>query len=330
MAQQTTTDYRRRFPLIGELQAGTRQVHRVMLPGSALQDEPRTVISITGEQSGPVVFINAGVHGGEYPAIETVIRLSKSLDPSKVSGAVVLMPVLNLPAFWKRSMFVCPVDEQNPNRLFPGDPDGSYSEQMDHAITTEFIAHADCYIDLHGGDIVEDLVPFAICRRGDGEVDQKSLELAKVFGLPNVLMVDRPVQAAKGSMSFVAGAEQGVPSFIAEAGGVGRLQPEAVTLLSAGVKRVLNHLGVIAEAIPDPAAPAILSQFQWLYSVNAGMFYPSVEINEEVTEGQSVGRIGSLDGDTLETVTSTVSGRVLFITTSPAVLANGLLMGVGV
>ncbi len=331
MSGTTTADYRRRFPLLGELKAGERQVHSVTLPGEALKEEPRTVISITGRQAGPVVFVNAGVHGGEYPAIETVIRLSKSLDPNRIAGAVVLMPVLNVPAFWKRSMFVCPVDNQNPNRLFPGDPNGSYSEQMVHAVTNEFIANADYYIDLHGGDMVEDLVPFSICRRGEDEVDQKSLELAKVFGLPNVLMIDRPIQIAKGSMSFVAGVERGVPSFIAEAGGVGRLQPEAVQQLTDGVMRVLNYVGVTDEQVTAAdAEPTALNLFEWLYSANAGMFYPSVAINEDVSEGQEVGTIGSLDGETLEVVKSPVRGRVLFITTSPAMLAQGLLMGIGV
>ncbi len=328
MAEPTKADYRSRFPVLGKLKAGERQVHSVTLPGNALKEDPREVVSITGNQPGPVVFINAGVHGGEYPAIETVIQLSKSLDPSKISGAVVLMPVLNVPAFWKRSMFVCPVDNLNPNRMFPGDPEGSYTEQMVYALTTEFIARADCYIDLHGGDMVEELEPFSICRRGDDDVDHKSLELAKVFGLPNVLMIDRPIQVAKGSMSFVAGVERGVPSFIAEAGGVGRLQPEAVEQLSEGVMRVLNHLGVTNEPVPTAPEPAILSRFDWLYSENAGMFYPSVTINDDVDEGQVVGRIGSLSGETIEVVKSPLAGRVIFTTTSPAVLENGLLMGI--
>lgn len=329
MATRQTASYRDRFPLLGTLEAGTRKVHEVKLPGTALADELRTVISITGKTSGPVVFINAGVHGGEYPAIETVIRLGQSLDATQINGAVVLMPVLNLPAFWKRSMFVCPIDNQNPNRLFPGEPDGSYSEQMVYALTNEFIARADCYMDLHGGDIVEDLVPFAICRRSDEEVDQRSLELARVFGLPYVLKVDRPIQVAKGSMSFVAGADRGVPSLIAEAGGVGRLQLEAVDQLTSGVLRVLNHLGVVHQDVTPAPEPTELSRFEWLYSASAGMFYPSVSIDEDVKEGQLVGRIGSLSGETLEEVRTPLGGRVLFTTTSPAVTEQGLLMGIG-
>ena len=330
MAEQTQADYLERIPLLGRLQPGARQIHNVTLPGSALTEDPRTVVTITGSRPGPVVFVNAGVHGGEYPAIETVIRLTTSLKPEDVNGTVVLMPVLNILGFWNRSMFVCPIDNQNPNRLFPGSPNGSYSEQMVYALTMEFIANVDCYMDLHGGDMVEELVPFSICRRSDEEVDQKSLEYAKVFGLPYVLMVDRPIQVAKGSMSFVAGAERGVPSFIAEAGGVGRLQLDAVELLTNGVLRVLNHVGVTNKDVPAANDPVLLNNFEWLYSEKAGMFYPSVDIDEEVKEGQVVGRIGSFTGETLEVVQTPIGGRVLFTTTSPAVSEKGLLMGIGV
>src|SRR6059058_5767663 len=122
-----------RIPILGKLTPGKTQRHLVKLPGAALaKDEPRPVITVTGAKPGPTLFINAGVHGGEYPAIEAVIRLGKTLDPAAIAGTVILLPVLNLPAFQTRTPFVCPVDNVNPNRVFPGDLDGSYSEQMVH------------------------------------------------------------------------------------------------------------------------------------------------------------------------------------------------------
>lgn len=320
----------KRFPILGRLQPGTTQRHLVRLPGEALADEPRPVISVTGLEDGPAVFINAGVHGGEYPPIEAVIRLGRELDAKKLRGTVVLMPVLNLPAFWKRSMFVCPVDNINPNRVFPGDRKGSYSEQMAHALVTEFISRADACIDLHGGDIPEALVPFSICRAGDSDVDRKAKELASVFGLPWLLRVSKPIEAAKGSPSYVASAEAGVPGFIADAGGVGQLHEDAVELLMDGVRRVLARLRMCEDSVAAAGPPTLLRSFEWLYSKNAGMFYPRVAVGEEISAGETIGTVGSLFGDTLEKIVAPVSGRVLFLTINPAVVANGLLMGIGV
>jgi hypothetical protein len=302
----------------------------VTLPGEALRDEQRAVITVTGTRPGPVLFINAGVHGGEYPAVETVIRLGTRLDAAAIAGTVVLMPVLNLPAFWQRSMFVCPVDNVNPNRVFPGDPQGTYSEQMAHALLNEFIVHADAYIDLHGGDIPEALVPFSICRKGNEPADIKAVELARVFGLPYLLTVDRPIQQAKGSSSFVAAAERGVPGVLAEAGGVGQLQRDAVGLLTDGVHRVMAHLGMHETTVHAAPPPTVLTAFEWLYTQHAGMFYPSVAVDDEVQAGQEIGAVGSLFGETLERIIAPVTGRILFLTINPAVRANGLLMGIGV
>jgi predicted deacylase len=351
------------IPILGELTPGTTQRHLITLPGAALaDDEARQIISIAGANSGPVLFVNAGVHGGEYPAVEAVIRLGKTLDPKKISGTVILMPVLNLPAFRTRTPFVCPIDNVNPNRVFPGDPSGSYSEQMTHALINEFVVHADAYIDLHGGDIPEALVPFVICRAGTNQVAKKSKEIAMAFGLPYLLTVSKPVQPAKGQSSYAAAAEKGTPAILAEAGGVGQMQEDAVELLANGVVNVMRHLGMVENVSDataaandearmtkggtnsktarravattktpgaDTAASTLLTNFEWLYTKHAGMWYPKVAAGDEVKEGQELGTVGDLFGDTLEEIGSPVNGVVLFLTVNPSVLENGTLMGIG-
>ena len=345
------------IPILSELTPGTTQRHLIKLPGAALaNDEPRPVISVVGAKPGPVLFVNAGVHGGEYPAVEAVIRLGKTLDPKKISGTVILMPVLNLPAFRTRTPFVCPIDNVNPNRVFPGDPRGSYSEQMTHACINEFVVHADAYVDLHGGDIPEALVPFVICRAGNDEVAKKSKAIAMAFGLPYVLTVSKPVQPSKGHRpgagglsSYAAAADKGTPAILAEAGGAGQMQEEAVSLLVNGVVNVMRHLGMIEDAKfesyiansetnskPKPkktarsaVATTVLTKFEWLYTKSTGVWYPKVAEGEAVREGEQIGTVGDLFGDTLEEIVSPVNGVVLFLTISPSVLENGLLMGIG-
>src|SRR5262245_48835983 len=356
-------------PILGELGPGTTHRHLVKLPGAELaNDEPRPVISVAGAKAGPMLFVNAGVHGGEYPAVEAVIRLGQTLDPKKIPGTVILMPVLNLPAFRGRTPFVCPVDNVNPNRVFPGDPSGSYSEQMTYALINEFVVRADAYLDLHGGDIPEALVPFVICRCGDDEVAEKSKAIAMAFGLPYVLTVSKPVQPGKGSSSYAAAAEKGIPAILAEAGGVGQMQEDAVTLLFRGVINVMRHLGMVESvadatttandeirmtndegnpkseiqktartavataktSAADTAASTVLTKFEWVYTKSSGVWYPKVAAGDVVNEGEQIGTVGDLFGDTLEKILSPVNGVILFLTINPSVLEDGLLMGIGV
>jgi predicted deacylase len=244
----------------------------------------------------------------------------------------------------------------NPNRVFPGDPRGSYSEQMTHALINEFVVHADAYVDLHGGDIPEALVPFVICRAGNDEVAKKSKAIAMAFGLPYVLMISKPVQSAKGLSSYAAAAEKGIPAVLAEAGGIGQMQEGAVALLSRGVINVMRHLEMI-ESVVDVTATAnnearmtndktnpkskiqkiadsntattLLTNFEWLYTKSTGVWYPKVAPGDAVRDGERIGTVGDLFGDTLEEIVSPVNGVVLFLTINPSVLENGLLMGIG-
>src|SRR5438552_557589 len=134
------------------------------------------------------------MHNNKYPTIKTMIQLNKAIDPKKISDTMILIPMLNLPTFRTQTPFVCPIDNVNPNRVFPNDPTKSYSKQMTHTCINEFIIHTNTYINLHNNDIPKTLVPFVIYRTGNNEVAKKSKAITITFGLPYVLTVSKPVQ----------------------------------------------------------------------------------------------------------------------------------------
>ena len=57
------------------------------------------MIIINGVKPGPVLFINSGTHGDEPEGTLAITDLAKEIDPKKLTGTLVLMPVLNVPAF---------------------------------------------------------------------------------------------------------------------------------------------------------------------------------------------------------------------------------------
>ena len=288
------------------------------------------LVEITGSQDGPLLTVIAGVHGCEYASMDGVRRWTRSLETRDLRGRVRAVPVLNLPAFRARTPFVVPDDGKNLNRCFPGNPAGTLAERLADAAFTQLISGSDAYIDAHCGDMVEALEPFTLYDAGPAEVGARELALA--YGLPYVIRqapgADRPVSGTSSS----AAAEVGIPAITAESGECGLVQPEAVQRHVRGLDGVLAQLGM-ADSPHDQAGdpPTVLNRFLWMTGTDAGWWEPTVKPGDAVSEGQVIGTISTLDGaETLQTITAPADGVPIFITSSPAVAAGGLLLGLGV
>ena len=286
-------------------------------------------VTINGRHDGPNVTIIGGIHGCEYVSIRAAVRLARELDPEEVYGQVLVVPIVNVQAFWERTAFVNPFDGKNPNRVFPGLANGTFSEQLAYFTFETLIKGRDGFIDLHGGDIVEALIPFSIYSADAApHVSHRSREMAEAFGLPYTI-ARREEPGALAGMTQLAAARAGTPGLIAEAGGIGQLTQDDVQLLVDGSRRALQVVGTLA-GTPSSPGTRMLDHFNWLYSREGGFWISEVLPGDEVKPGQRLGQILSLLGEPLEVVHADVGGVVIFRTTSAAVKPGGLLLGVGV
>ena len=285
------------------------------------------VIELTGS-GGPRLTVLAGVHGCEYAPMAAVRRWTRALAGRELHGSVRAVPVLNLPAFRARSPFVVPDDGKNLNRCFPGDPAGTVAERLAHGAFTQLIKGSDALVDAHAGDMVEALEPFALYDAGASE--DRAREMAAAYGLGYVIRQAPGPDRAVGGTTSTAAAEIGIPAIIAEAGGCGLVEPAAVAAHVRGLDRVLALLGMTSDPAPDGGAPHHLGRFLWLRAASEGWWEPAVRPGERVAEGQVLGTVSSLDGaQVLQSVTAPAPGVPMFITSSPAVAADGLLLGLG-
>jgi predicted deacylase len=288
------------------------------------------VIELTGAADGPRLTVIAGVHGCEYASMDGVRKWARRLEQRELRGRVVAVPVLNLPSFRARSPFVIPDDGKNLNRCFPGDQAGTLADRLAYAAFTELIAGSDALVDAHAGDMVEALEPFALYDTGPAE--DRARELAIAYGLSYVIRQAPGPGRAVGGSSSAAAAEAGIPAIIAEAGGCGLVEQDAVEAHVRGLDGVLAALGMAdppADAAPAPQ-PQYLQQFLWLRCEDEGWWEPAVKPGDTVAEGQLLGTVSSLDGARLlQTITAPAAGVPMFITSSPAVAADGLLLGLG-
>ncbi len=292
------------------------------------------VVEVTGADDGPRLTVIAGVHGCEYASMAAVRQWSASLAGRDLRGRVTVVPVLNLPAFRARSPFVVPEDGKNLNRCFPGDQNGTLAERLAHATFTQVITGSDALIDAHCGDLPEALEPFTLYEAGPSE--DKARELAVAYGLGYVIRQEPGPGRAVGGTTSAAAAQAGIPAITAEAGGCGLIEQTAVDLHLRGLDRVLAALGMdgsaagAASSATRAVAPTVLSQFLWLRSQAAGWWQPAVSPGDSVAEGQLLGTVTTLDAaELLQSVHAPAAGVPMFITSSPAVEADGLLLGLG-
>src|SRR6266480_1083885 len=248
--------------------------------GLAGHDIP--VIELTGAGNGPALTVIAGVHGCEYAPMAAVRRWVTELQPASLRGSVRAVPVLNLPAFRARTPFVVPDDGKNLNRCFPGDPAGTVADRLAYAAFTQLIAGSDALVDVHAGDMVEALEPFALYDAGASE--GKAREVAAAYGLGYVIGQEPGPDRAVGGTTSTAAAEIGIPAIIAEAGGCGLVEAAAVAAHVHGLDQVLAALGMAGPPATLAAAPVHLGRFLWLRSVSEGWWEPAVRPGEQVAE----------------------------------------------
>jgi len=271
---------------------------------------------VEGAQDGPCLLVTAGVHGSEFCSIEAALRLLK-LSPEEISGTLLVLPIVNVEGFRKRSIYVVPADGQNLNRVFPGRADGSASERLAAWLVNSAFPVADAYLDLHGGDLNEELMPFSIFTHGD----QQAQAIARAFGLP--IMVS---SRGKGR-TISAAAELGLPGIIAEVSGNGLWNEAGVAELVGGVHRVMHMLGMRVTTSESPATPSLVTMTVFSSEVQ-GLWYPYCRLGDKIGQGQPVGEVRDVFGNVLSTITSSETGFVLYQMTSLSVNVGEALIGI--
>jgi hypothetical protein len=280
---------------------------------------------INGDREGPTLVLTGGVHAAEYASIAAALELGQTLDPQAIKGQVIILPVVNQAGFAARSIYINPMDGVNLNRVFPGKADGGLSEQIAAWVFEHVMKQADTYIDLHGGDLVEALIPFTIFpETGFEKLDQDSLALADVFGIKHLV---RSVGGRGTTISAVAAA--GIPSILVESGGQGIWPRQDVVRLIEGVQRVMAHIGMSENNDWEPVKTTILKEFIWLRSEHDGFWYPAVEVGEHVQQGQVLGVVKDVWGNLLQTAQASADGAILFLVSSLAINKGDPLLSIG-
>ena len=198
---------------------------------------------INGKEKGPIFTILAGVHGYEYPPIMAVQELMKEIDPAKLKGTLIILPITNIGAFYERVPYLNPTDKKNLNTSFPGKENGTITEQIANYITKNIIPISDVFLDIHGGDANEDLVPF-VCyydNKNSAEKTQTALKLSEASVLPYIVSYPYNITKTEPALyAFKQAVQNDVVALSLEAGKLGVNGADEVKMLKESIYNMIG------------------------------------------------------------------------------------------
>ena len=277
------------------------------------------VARIRGAEPGPFLTVMSGMHAGEYSGILAAQKLISAVDPMKLSGTLVVIPVISTRAFMERNMQLSPIDQKEVHFIRPGNSDGTYSDLLIDTLF-EVVKHSDYLIDSHAGEMAQALMPWVpIPIQGSKDLSEKSLSLARGF---DVKYIEPRSDEASIPPFCLALLDAGIPNIWVECGKNGVPTPKDTATHLEGYIAAMQTLHMVDG---EPARPPQEVLKGRRYQINAnisGIWHPAVTEGEIVQSGQYLGRMTDYFGNTLEEFHARHRSLVLYYWSSPAINAT--------
>ncbi|MFK7836462.1 MAG: N(2)-acetyl-L-2,4-diaminobutanoate deacetylase DoeB [Sulfitobacter sp.] len=251
-------------------------------------------IAVIANGQGPTALLTGANHGDEYEGPIVLQDLAATLDPQAINGRVIILPMMNMPAF-AAGLRCSPIDGANMNRSFPGRADGNVTEKICHYIARNLVPISDFVLDFHSGGRTLDFVPFAACHVLEDKVQEAACIAAmhafnapysvKMLEIDNVGMLDTEVE------------RQGKVFVTTELGGTGTATPRTVGVARKGVRNLLIHAGILEGELER--APSVSLNMPdercFVFCEHAGLVEFMVELGEQVEAEQPIARVWPSD-----------------------------------
>jgi len=278
------------------------------------------VVVINGAKPGPVFWVNGAIHGDEPEGPIACHMAMQRIDPAKLSGAVVLVPVMN-PLAFSAAERGNPMDTftYDMNRIYPGKAAGYFSDRVAHAHWQAMKDVADIEISIHSGG-AHSFLDKAIF------VDETpaSVELAKAMGrgwgciMSNFNPSGSPMAALKAI---------GKTGITVELGGRSATSPEKFrevgTELADSILNICYHYKMLDGQAVYPS-PCYKGQQEALLAPASGIFLPEVGVKflNMMAKGDPIARIVNVFGDTVGELHAPADGMFFGLRALPNVNAG--------
>lgn len=273
------------------------------------------VVAVQGRRPGPTLWVQAGLHGDEVDGVVAVLRWLESATPAELCGAVIAVPVLNMPAFLAGAA-AHSADGVNLNRAFRSAGD-TWTERFASWLLPIIVRRADAFVDLHGGGRDLEVEYFAFC----DAAHERSRGLAAASGVRYVCTA--PAGHAGALYRVLAG--EGIPAVLVEAGGGTTWREDAVGLHLCALDNVLAALGMVGRPGPPASRPAVplIERTAELRAQYEGVVVSHAAAGAVVSLGETVVELRTLTGEARPDLSSPLPSAVVLSVVASAMLRPG-------
>lgn len=266
------------------------------------------VVVMAGDADGPVVWIQASLHGDEPGGPRLVQTFLESVDPEQLRGSIIAVPVANPLAFTQRRR-TTPTDGRDVNRLFPGVADGSCSERLANGLWM-LGERADLLVDIHASSLEIHGIEHAIFLEGEGGAVATARSMAEAMA-PRILWSSD--QSWLGGAAFAQFTLSGRPAILFDRGNV--FEPSELHRHVQALRNVLAVVGMLDRATKmHTESSQVVLHPVWLTAPITGMLQSRVSLGMVVAAGSSVGTVQDLYGKPLADIIAPSTGMVVAAT----------------
>lgn len=273
--------------------------------------QPTPVLVVNGANAGPTLCLTGAIHGDELNGIEIIRRTMYDLEPEKLSGRVVGIPIVNLPGFQQGSRYL--PDRRDLNRHFPGSKDGSLADRIAHSLFNKIIRHCNMLVDIHTGSLKRTNLPQLRADMNNSAV----AELTRGFDRMAVVH-----SSGSPGMLRTAAVTSGITTVTMEAGESHRIQEHQI---EAGVNSLISLMerqGMISRMFVWGEPEPVYYDSEWIRADQGGILFSDVELGDEVSTGQILGYVSDPITNAQHPIRSTSDGRIIGMAVDQVVMAG--------
>lgn len=278
------------------------------------------VMVARGQEDGPVLGLTAAVHGNELNGIPVVQRIFQEIDLDKLRGALVGVPIVNVPSLHRNQREF--VDGIDLNDIMPGKADGNVSEVYAWRVVNWIVREFQYLVDLHTASEGR-INSYYIRADMDDPVTRRMAMLQNAQIIVNNHPSDGTLRSAAAAL--------GIHAITLELGNPATFQRGIIRSGLIGLHNLLSYLGMNDDPIIEPQAPPVLCQRSyWIYTDTGGILHVKPDLNEYVHEGQPIAALRNLFGDLVREYAAPEAGIVVGRSVYPINQTGGRILHLGI